>query len=162
MKFRMKELMKGTHHFVDPELGAPHNRELYFLIEWGQSVPSFLFPLSNKCLRADARGIINVSGLTEGDVPVEGGFELNYLSERILRYTLSFEVDKEKYLYVGEKRDVKLWQPWLLVKTHTTCYGTIVNSKGRLISHSITHFGMDPKTIMGFMTSFRLGRTFAF
>ena len=57
--------------------------------------------------------------------------------------------------FVGEKVDVNPLNPIMLVKTHTTCYGTLTDATGAIVSRSVTHF--EPSTIVPFLTSFRLG-----
>ena len=57
------------------------------------------------------------------------------------------------YRYIGEKVNLR---PWNLHKTHTTCYGTIVNLKNnKEVSKSIVYFKFE--TTPEFMASFRLG-----
>jgi len=156
VNFAMREVMRGTHHFVDKSLGSTDETEFYFKIKWGQKFSSFLNPVSPDCFKADAKGVINVSGLTKGEIPTEGSLELRYLTEQKLRYTLNFKVDKKRYQYIGEKVDVKLWQPLFLVKTHTTCYGYIKDPKGEVISRSVTHFELKPQNIISFVASLRV------
>lgn len=156
IRFVMKEIMRGVHHFVDPALGSAEEADLYFRIKWGQKLLPYLNPVSGTFFKANAHGVIFVEGLTEGEVDCSGTLELRYLAEQKLRYTLDFVVDGEPYRYVGEKRDVKLWEPIFLIKTHTTCYGRITDSTGRIISRSVIHFGMGPKSLLAFSTSFRV------
>lgn len=154
--FSIDEIMKGTHHFVDPQLGSTEESEFYFKITWGQSIVDFFNPLSTKCFKTDAEGTIFVTGLTSQEVPTKGTLELNYFSEQKLRYTLNFSVKGEPYQYVGEKVDVKLWRPLCLVKTHTTCYGKITDKKNKIISKSVTHFEIEPGNLLYFASSFKI------
>jgi hypothetical protein len=154
--FETEEIMRGTHHFVDPSYGSPHEMPMHFRIDWGQTFDRFLNPGSAGFFRADATGVISVTGLTDGEVPAKGSLELRYLTENTLRYDLEFNAHGEPFRYVGQKRDVKLWKPWLLPKTHTTCYGWISDEQGSIISRSVVHFLLDFATLTHFITSFRL------
>ncbi|MGC8928886.1 MAG: hypothetical protein ACP5QK_13325, partial [Myxococcota bacterium] len=66
--------------------------------------------------------------------------------------TFEFEVNGKRYLYIGEKVNIK---PWNLPVSHTTCFGTIVEREtNRLISRSVVFFRYS--TIPSFLLSFRL------
>ncbi len=156
LKFQMNETMKGYHHFVDPSFGTPDERILFFTISWGQSLREFLAPGNPSFFLAGAKGEIFVEGLTKSPVPTMGSLDLSYLEKKGLRYELAFDVDGKGYHFIGEKRDVKLWKPWMLPKTHTTCYGRIEDTKYRVISKSVLHFPMDLKGIMSFLRSFQV------
>ncbi len=154
--FEMKELMKGWHHFTHPAFGSPEERLLYFNITWGQDFREFLNPSNPSFFTARAEGEIFVEGLTKDPVETRGSLNLSYLERTELRYDLAFEVEEKKYVFVGRKRNVKLWKPWMLPKTHTTCYGLIEDEEYKVISRSVVHFPMDAKGILDFLGSFRV------
>lgn len=152
--FSITETMKGDHHFVDPTIGSASDRLFYFRIEWQGAIPDSFDPRSTEFLIFDAQGVIFVSGLTAGELPCAGSLRLDYVRSKSLRYELDFDVDGEAYHYVGEKLDVNLLKPLLLIKTHTTCYGTLTRSDGSIISRSIAHF--EPETALPFILSLRV------
>ena len=96
---------------------------------------------------------VTVGGLVN-DAPCRGTLDLAYFTEAKIRYTFDFRDDEgTPYRYIGEKVNLR---PWNLHKTHTTCYGTIVNLKtNKEVSKSILYFKFE--TIPEFMASFRLG-----
>ena len=99
--------------------------------------------------------MIFVSGLTAGETPCQGTLRLDYIHSKSLRYELEFEVDGTAYRYVGEKVDVNLLKPLFLVKTHTTCYGSITrDDDGAIVSRSVVHF--EPHLALPFLFSFRI------
>jgi hypothetical protein len=152
--FSITETMKGDHHFVDPTLGSATDRLFYFRLDWGGAIADSFNPGSEDFLAFEASGVIFVSGLTPGEVPCSGTLHIDYLRSRTLRYELDFEVEGEPYRYVGEKVDVNLLNPLLLVKTHTTCYGTLTRGDGSIVSRSVAHF--EPRSTLPFLMSFRL------
>ena len=156
LSFQMKETMSGSHHFVDPKWGSPEEQTLFFTIEWGQTLPAFFTPSDPAFMVARARGDIYVEGLTSAPVPCRGALSLSYLSRRELRYELAFHVKGTAYVFTGLKRNVELWRPWLLPKTHTTCYGLLEDEQGRSVSRSVLHFPIDVRGITDFLKSFRL------
>jgi len=154
MKLRITETMRGVHHFVDPARGEANDRTFYFKIDWGGAPLEVLNPVSSRFLVFDAEGVILVAGLTEGEIPCRGMLTLDYFRARKLRYELDFLVDGEPYYYVGEKVNVDLRRPLLLIKTHTTCYGTLRNRDGAIVSRSVVHF--EPEAMGPFIKSVRL------
>ncbi len=154
MKLKITETMRGTHHFVDPELGEATDRLFYFTIDWGGSPLEVLNPISSRFLLFEAEGVILVEGLTPAEAPCRGTLTLDYFGGQRLRYELDFEVEGENYFYVGEKVDVDLRKPLLLIKTHTTCYGTLRRGDGTIVSKSVAHF--EPEAILPFIKSVRL------
>lgn len=154
MRLQISETMRGSHHFVDPALGAATDHRFYFIIDWGGLPLEVLNPLSSMFMVFDAEGVILVEGLTDGEVPCTGKLTLDYFGSRSLRYELDFEVGDRGYSYVGEKVDVDLRKPLLLVKTHTTCYGTLRRDDGAIVSRSVVHF--EPEAIVPFLRSVRL------
>jgi hypothetical protein len=154
--FQTQELMQGTHHFVDPSYGPSKPAPMYFRIYWGQHFSAFLSPSHANFLRADATGVISVDGLTAGEIPTIGALDLRYFSDHVLRYELQFNAKGQRFTYVGQKQEVKLWKPWLLPKTHTTCYGSIADGAGKTISRSVLHFSLAPQNILFFLKNFRL------
>jgi hypothetical protein len=152
--FSMTETMKGDHHFVDPAMGSATDRPFYFRLEWSGAIADAFNPVSDEFLKFDASGVIFVGGLTPGEVPCAGTLRLDYLRSKTLRYELEFEVEGVPYRYVGEKVDVDLLNPLLLVKTHTTCYGTLTRGDGAIVSRSVAHF--EPRSTIPFLMSLRL------
>lgn len=152
--FSMTETMKGDHHFVDPALGSAADRLFYFRLDWGGAFAEAFNPGSGEFLTFEATGVIFVSGLTAGEVPCTGTLKLDYLRSKTLRYELDFEVEGEPYHYVGEKVDVNLLNPLLLIKTHTTCYGTLTRGDGAIVSRSVAHF--EPRSTLPFLMSLRV------
>jgi hypothetical protein len=155
LSFTITETMSGLHHFVDPARGDANDRRFYFRLDWGARRGGQLNPFGPEFLVFDAAGQILVDGLTTGEVPCTGTLELDYFGRHTITYALDFEVDGERYHFVGEKVDVNPLHPIMLVKTHTTCYGTLTDSTGTIVSRSVTHF--EPSAIVPFITSFRLG-----
>ena len=153
--FQITETMRGVHHFVNPSQGTAEDHDFYFTIDWRSSLFRAFNPLGPAFMVFEAKGVIFVDGLTPGEVPCEGVLKVDYILSKTIRYTLDFEIGGKRFQYVGEKIDVDLSQPWLLVKTHTTCYGKIVGEKGDVISRSVAHF--EPQTMVPFLTSFRWG-----
>ena len=152
--FTITEVMRGNHHFVDPDLGAPTDHLFYFRINWSGSLLESLHPKSDEFLTFDAEGVIFVGDLTPGEIPCRGALRVDYFGSKTIRYELDFELEGEPFHYVGEKVDVDLLKPLLLIKTHTTCYGTLTRADGEIISRSVTHF--EPHRVVPFVTSFRL------
>jgi len=151
MRIRITETMKGVHHFVVPDLGEATDQQFYFKIDWGGTPLEVLNPLSSQFLVFDADGVIDMEGLTDGAIPCTGRLTLDYFGTQSLRYELDFEVGEDTYHYVGEKVDVDLRRPLLLVKTHTTCYGTTRRDDGTIVSRSVVHF--EPEAILPFVRS---------
>ncbi|MGC9043094.1 MAG: hypothetical protein ACP5KG_04480 [Myxococcota bacterium] len=149
--FEMREVMSGTHRF---ENGSGPEGELPFAfnVVWGtDNLIDWINPGSDKFLVNDLKGFVTVGGLCE-DAEVVGKLELRYFSEFKIRYTFEFEVNGKRYLYIGEKVNIK---PWNLPVSHTTCFGTIVEKEtNRLISRSVVFFRYS--TIPSFLLSFRL------
>lgn len=152
LSFQMTECMRGTHHFVDPARGDASDRSLYFRIRWSGQLASVLNPLSSEFLRYAAEGVILVEGLTSGEVPCNGTLVLDYVREHKITYALQFD----HYRFIGEKVDVRLTRPVMLIKTHTTCYGRIEDEQGKIISRSVVHF--EPEDALGFLASTRVSR----
>ena len=149
--FKADEIMSGTHHFVGgagPEGESP----MEFRVTWGHPrLDHFLSPLREDFLVSDLAGTVTVGGLCI-NAPCRGRLEMRYLQEAKLRYVFDFEHDGKQYHYVGEKRDLR---PWNLHRTHTTCYGRLVEvGSGKLVSESVTHFRLC--TAPAFVASFRL------
>ena len=135
-------------------LGSAADSLFYFRIDWNGGVPSVFNPLGSDFMTFDAEGMIYVGGLTPGEVPCRGILTVDYFRTKTIRYELDFDLDDELYHYVGEKVDVNLLKPLFLIKTHTTCYGTLSRSDGIIISRSVTHF--EPETLVPFIRSFHL------
>ena len=156
LAFKITETMHGSHHFVDPAHGEAVDRPMHFTIDWGAPIASSVNPLSNRFMRYEASGTVAVDGLTSGEVPCTGSLEIDYVGLRKIIYDLAFQADGQTFRYRGEKTNVDLLKPLQLIKTHTTCYGTIVREDGRILSKSVLHF--EPETMWPFLSSFRLRR----
>jgi hypothetical protein len=152
--FAATEVMRGTHHFVDPALGGPEERLFYFRIDWTGALPAAFDPRSRRFLTFDTVGHVYVGGLTPAETPCRGTMKVDYFRSKTIRYDLSFEHAGETWRFEGEKVGVDLSNPVMLVKTHTTCYGTLRRGGGAVASKSVTHF--EPQTIVPFLASFRL------
>jgi hypothetical protein len=155
LSFTITETMSGLHHFVDPARGDANDRRCWFRLDWGARRAAQLNPFGDEFLVFAATGQIFVDGLTDSDVPCRGTIELDYFGRHTITYELDFDVDGEAYHFVGEKLDVNPLSPLMLVKTHTTCYGTLTDATGVIVSRSVTHF--EPRALVPFLTSFRLG-----
>lgn len=152
--FQISEVMKGNHHFVDPDLGTANDHLFYYRLVWSGDFPTSLDPNNQEFLTFDAKGALFAGGLTPGEIPCRGTIRVDYFRSKTIRYDLEIILDGEKLFFVGEKRDVDLLHPVQLIKTHTTCYGTLTKEDGTIISRSVTHF--EPKTLIPFLLSFRL------
>lgn len=157
--FSVTETMRGLHHFVDPAWGPAVDRPIHFRIEWGAPLRASINPLSPQFMRYGARGEFFAEGFTPHPVACEGTFALDYFDRHTITYDLSFPCEGERYRFVGEKVDVWLRRPLQLVKTHTTCYGTVTNEAGVIVSRSVLHF--PPETMRSFLLSLRLRRVAA-
>jgi hypothetical protein len=155
LSFSMTETMSGLHHFVDPARGDAYDRRFYFRLDWGARRAAQLNPLAPEFLELEARGYLFCEGLTDGEAPCAGMLKLDYLGRHTITYVLDFEVAGASYHFVGEKIDVDLRRPLQLIKTHTTCYGTLTDAAGKVVSRSVTHF--EPETLLPFLASFRIG-----
>jgi len=157
--FKAEEVMTGTHHFMKG-IQPGKERPLEFSGNWGSdNLAAFIKNiLTAKPAVAWLIGEVSVGGLCKR-APMHGKLELNYLGQGKIRYTFNFTCNKKYYLYVGEKRNIKLWN---LPKSHTTCYGKLYevhagglgNPELELVSESITYFRLC--TAPAFLLSFRL------
>jgi hypothetical protein len=151
--FRIAETMRGSHHFVagaGPEGEHPLDLEL----DWGcQRLSEWLNPLGARFLSNVAEGRIRVGGLVDA-APCRGRLDLRYFKDASIRYDLRFKgAHGRAYRYLGEKVNLR---PWNLHRTHTTCYGTIVDlNADRDVSKSIVYFSLGSLPAM--LASFRLG-----
>jgi len=148
--FEIDEEMSGTHHFKiqdKPQGELP----MFFKVTWGaKNIGKFLNPMDPEFLAAYLFGRVTIGGFCE-DTECRGSLELLYFTEAKIRYTFDFQVEGERYRYVGEKVNIR---PWNLHRTHTTCYGIVRNIKtGDVISESTLHFRFS--TIPAFLGSLR-------
>ena len=155
LHLRATELMSGQHHFVDPALGPASDQPCHFRLDWGGPAREALNPLRRRPVRYTADGTIHFAGLTHGEAPCRGTICIDYAGEHRIAYDLDFEHEGRHYSFHGEKVDVHPSRPLELVKTHTTCYGTLT-SDGRVVSRSILHFARE--SLPSFLRSFRLTR----
>ncbi len=149
--FLMDEVMAGQHEF-EPGMGPEGEFPIEFHSTWGpKHIGPWMNPRSKTFLTQDMKGTITVGGLCE-NVPCKGTLELSYLTDHRLRYTWDFSVNGIDYHFVGDKVNIK---PWNLPVSHTTMFGTLVETKSRkLISRSELHFRF--RTAPAFMLSWRL------
>ena len=148
--FSMDETMTGTHEFV-AGAGPAGTHAFEFKVQWGaQDMGEFLNPLGERFMVSDMEGTVTVGGLCE-EVPCRGTLELRYLIDKKIRYTFDFDVEGAPYRFVGEKVNIL---PWNLPTSHTTCFGTLTDGDGQLISRSLTFFRL--RTAPAFLASFRL------
>ncbi|MFW5738901.1 MAG: hypothetical protein ACOC1F_00900 [Myxococcota bacterium] len=152
--FSITETMRGVHHFVDPARGPAVDRPFHFRIDWGAPLASSLNPLADGFMRYQAEGELFADGLTPSAVTCRGTLGIDYFAQHTITYALDFEAGGERYHYEGTKTDVRLTRPLQLIKTHTTCYGTLRDASGTIISRSVLHF--PPDTTLPFLRSFRL------
>jgi hypothetical protein len=155
--FHVDEIMKGTHHFVDPSYGDAAERPCWFRLRWGAPLLASVNPFSSRFLRYDATGVIEVDGLTDGQADCTGSLELDYFGDKKITYDLCFTARGMSFRYLGEKTHVDLRHPLLLIKTHTTCYGAITDPGDHFVSKSVLHF--DLRRMVEFARSIRLQRS---
>lgn len=156
LAFSVTETMRGVHHFVDPARGTAVDRPIRFRIDWGAPIRTSLNPLSGQFMRHRAAGEFYAEALTPHPVACEGTFVVDYFGQHKITYDLRFPCEGERFRFVGEKIDVWLRRPLQLVKTHTTCYGTVTNGAGVIVSRSVLHFPLE--TMRSFLLSLRLRR----
>ncbi len=149
--FRAHEIMEGTHVFVEGE-GPPGEHPLRFEVTWGaDDLRTWLDPRRPEFMTNFLKGEISAGGLVER-AHCEGVLELRYFTESKIRYRFEFaDVRGKRYLYVGEKVNIR---PWNLHRSHTTCYGTITEAdSGKEVSRSIVYFRLS--RLPRFVASFR-------
>ena len=148
--FSMDEVMTGTHQFT-PGAGPEGTLPFEFRVRWGTTdMVSFLNPFTKKFMVNDMEGTVTVGGLC-ADTPCRGTLELRYFLDKKIRYTFEFTVDGATYRFIGEKVNIL---PWNLPTSHTTCFGTLTDAAGHLVSRSLTFFRL--RTAPTFLASFRL------
>jgi len=134
--FRMDEVMSGEHWF-EPGCGPTGTHPFEFRVTWGPKSFRHWLDKSSYGLVSDLCGTVHAAGLCDG-APCEGSLEMRYFDEHKIRYTFDFEVEKQRYHFIGEKMNIR---PWNLPYSHTTCFGTLIETdSGKLISRSLTHF----------------------
>lgn len=148
--FLMTEVMTGQHEF-QPGFGSPGEKFMEFSVDWGPSnILDWANPTDGKFMLNDLSGNVTIEGLG-ANIPCEGRLELRYFDENKIRYVFHFEHDSENYRFVGEKKNIQLWN---LPDSHTRCYGKLFNGRDELISLSETRFEFP--TSVDFIKSFRL------
>ena len=97
-----------------------------------------------------SKGSVTIDGLCYG-IPCKGSLALRYFEDHTVRYDFGFALEGQSYKYLGEKKNIRLWNlPW----SHTTCFGRLVlEETGEVVSTSVTHFRMH--TLPRFITSIR-------
>src|SRR5579883_2327065 len=137
------ETMRGEHELADPSAGSAGAHAMYFRLTWKNKVGALPWLLGRRVRPHDARGVIFVEGLTDGEVPCAGTLALDYFGEKKIVYELSFEARGKRYRLHAEKVNVDLRKPLALLKTHTTCYGTLTDDAGKVVSRSVLRFEKD-------------------
>lgn len=156
LSFRITETMTGTHHFVEPALGDSAERPAWFRVTWGNALGTLVRQAaSRRPLVHRFSGVVNVEGLTAGEVPCEGTLSLDYAKAQRITYDLAFRAASgDPFTMFAEKVEVDLLRPLQLVKTHTTAYASIRDASGRVVSRAVLHFR--PESLGTFVRSFRL------
>ncbi len=149
--FLVDEVMTGTHSF-EPSFGSPEQRPMEFRVTWGaKHLPQRASPTNDRFMVYDLEGSVTIDGLCFRK-PCRGSLALRYFKDHTIRYTFWFEVDGRPYKYLGEKRNIHLWN---LPRSHTTCFGRLIlEETGEVVSTSVTRFRM--RSLPGFMASIRL------
>ncbi len=148
--FSMDEIMTGTHEFA-AGAGPAGVHPFEFKVRWGASdMGGFLDPSSKKFMVNDMEGTVTVGGLCE-ETPCRGTLELRYFKDQKIRYAFTFTARGATYQFIGEKVNIL---PWNLPTSHTTCFGTLTDGAGQLISRSLTFFRL--RTAPAFLASFKL------
>lgn len=148
--FSMDEVMTGTHEFA-PGAGPAGVHPFEFRVRWGATdMAAFLNPTSKDFMVNTMEGTVTAGGLCR-ETPCRGTLELRYFKDQKIRYTFAFEAGGATYHFIGEKVHIL---PWNLPTSHTTCFGTLTDARGRLISRSLTFFRL--RTAPAFLRSFRL------
>ena len=160
--FKVDEVMSGTHKFVtnfDNIYGVQlAGGPMEFCVTWGpRRIGEFMRQLlTGKPAVSELSGAVDIAGLCNG-LAIKGTLELRYFVDATLRYEFEFNVDGRDYRFIGVKRNLR---PWNLLKTHTTCYGMLLDVTGDeagmtnlLVSESVTRFRL--YTIPASLRSFR-------
>ncbi len=148
--FLIDEVMSGEHAF-EPRFGPPEKRPMEFRVTWGaKHFSQWANPAHERFMVYDLQGSVTVDGLCYR-IPCKGSLALRYFEDNTVRYSFGFQVDGRSYKYLGEKRNIRLWNlPW----SHTTCFGRLVlEATGEVVSTSVTHFRM--QSLPRFMASIR-------
>jgi hypothetical protein len=149
--FKLDEIMSGEHSF-EPGFGTPGSHPMKFEVTWGpKDLGQWINPFADSFFKQELAGTVSIGGLCD-KASCQGALELNYFSERKIRYTFEFEAKGKGYRYVGEKVNIR---PWNLPVSHTTCFGRVTEKKtGRLVSTSVTYFRLYTTPL--FIASMRL------
>jgi hypothetical protein len=137
MGFFASEIMSGHHEFADR--GGPSEQLPFaFRVDWGpERLRDWLNPSHPGFLWQELEGEVQVGGLC-GWTPCRGTLHLEYVPKRRIRYDFDFEVDGVVYRYVGDKKNIRLWN---LAVSHTTCFGVLTEREtGKLVSTSVSFF----------------------
>jgi hypothetical protein len=137
--WKTHEFGSGTHRFLGdhgPPGALPIRFELDLRID---SLRDFANPLMDPAISGvmQCEGTFSAEGLVQ-DAPCAGTLEMRLITERILRYSLSFDSDDgSSYRFIGEKPDLRLRN---LYRTLFTCHGVIFDAAGKEISRSTVFF----------------------
>lgn len=148
--FYIKERMVGEHKFF-----GKHNPDgvypFEFNVKWGTlSFREWLNPSKITFLTADLEGTVSVGGLCK-EAKCVGTLSIDYIFDKKIVYSFNFVHCGKKYIYVGEKVNIR---PWNFLTSHTTCFGTIVDENEKLVSRSISYFKLF--SIFSFLSSFKI------
>jgi hypothetical protein len=155
--FLMTERLVGTHtysrDYPPGQVTAGTELPLSLELTWGgRRVARFLNPLSEGFMRATLEGTITAGGLCRA-AAARGALTLDYFKDASIRYEMEFEAGGALYRFHGVKRGIR---PWNLHKTHTTCYGTIVEvGSGVRLSDAVVFFPLSQ--LPRFIFSLRFG-----
>jgi hypothetical protein len=157
--FSISEKMVGKHMFEPAwEIAWERNRTdcwrpMHFDAVWGtKDVGALLrdYLLYNQFL-FELKGNITVDGLCNNVEITTGQLLLDYFNKHELGYEICFEVGDDEFYYVGKKFNIQLWN---LLTSHTTCFGTIVDGDGNLVSTSVVYFELS--SILNFVGSLKI------
>lgn len=135
--FRMDEVMTGYHEF-EPGCGPEGKLPMRFVVTWEvDNAIRFFNPAGRRSGLAQLEGVVTVGGLCT-EAACRGTLRADYFRNFKIRYQFEFEAEGKRYLFVGEKVNIK---PWNLPVSHTTCFGTLTEAEtGKLVSRSVTFF----------------------
>ena len=143
--FKFKEVMSGFHYFNNK------NGKFEFVVDWGpHNLIKWLNVFSKHFLSQPLHGFITAEGICENEKCL-GSLELKYW-KGMIRYVIYFDSNEIPYKYIGEKINIR---PWNLHRTHTTCYGKLINLQtNEVVSEPLTYFKL--RTLPSFLLSFRV------
>jgi hypothetical protein len=137
MGFVATEIMSGHHEFVAGD-GPAGQLPFAFRVKWGpERIRDWINPRHPGFLWQELSGEVQIGGLCEW-TPCRGTLHLEYFPKRRIRYDFDFEVDGTAYHFIGDKKNIRLWN---LLVSHFTCFGVITErATGKLVSTSVSFF----------------------